>query len=496
MKKFAASLLTFAALSSAAVPAFSGERAGAVSISPFVGGYTFDGVQHLKTSPVYGLRLGYDVTRNLGIEAVGNFLETQGTHADTSINALSYRLDILYNIMPHGPFVPYLAAGGGGIIFGHGRDGLKFSDRTNDITATAGFGVKYFLSDSIALRGDARQLFIFEDHNSVMYNWEYTAGLSFLFGGKKTAAPAQLAPALVEPPAAPPSPTSKLSVVPGSIKKGETTTLKWTSRDATDCSIYPGIGQVQPQGSVKITPATDTDYRLSCNGPGGTSTSAANVLVAGTPLPAARPVAKSSLSAVPASIRKGESATLSWTSQNAANCTIRPVIGAVQPQGSMIVAPAEDSAYTLSCKGAGGVTTSTANVAVTIPPPVVQASRPMAAARLCSPTLIDIQFATGTADIMPQYYSELKKLADFLKEFSGAKGVIAGHTDNVGGKASNMKLSRKRADSVRSYLIKTFAIAPERIKAVGYGPTKPVSSNKTAEGRAKNRRIEADFNCE
>jgi OOP family OmpA-OmpF porin len=497
MKKPAALILTAAALSISVAPAFSGEREGAFSISPFAGGYTFDGVQHLKTAPVYGLRLGYDLTKNWGVEAVGDHLSTRGTYSRRSINALSYRLDILYNILPDGPLVPYLAAGGGGITSGHGKDGLKISDRTNDATANAGFGVKYFLTDSVALRADARQLFVFEKHNSVMYNWEYTAGLTFLLGGKKAAAPAPApapVPAPVEPPPAPPAPTSSLDVAPGSITKGESATLNWSSQNATNCNIDPNVGSVQPQGSMSVTPTADTVYRLSCNGPGGTSKSTANIaVVAPTPPKAAPPVPTSKLSVTPGSIKQGESATLSWTSQNASRCSIKPAIGAVQPQGSMSITPAESTSYDLTCEGEGGAASSAANVSVTAPPPVVV---PKAAAKLCSPTVIDIQFDTNKSDIKPQFEDELKRLADFLKEFPKARGVIEGHTDNVGDKASNMKLSQRRADSVRSYIIKTFGVAPERIKAEGYGPTKPVADNKTKEGKAKNRRIEANFTCE
>ncbi len=99
---------------------FAGEREGAFSVSPFVGGYTFDGVQHLKTAPVYGLRLGYDITNHMGVEYVGDYLATEGTQAKRSINAISYRMDALYNFMPEGRLVPYLALGGGGITSGHG----------------------------------------------------------------------------------------------------------------------------------------------------------------------------------------------------------------------------------------------------------------------------------------------------------------------------------------------------------------------------------------
>jgi outer membrane protein OmpA-like peptidoglycan-associated protein len=66
---------------------------------------------------------------------------------------------------------------------------------------------------------------------------------------------------------------------------------------------------------------------------------------------------------------------------------------------------------------------------------------------------------------------------------------ISGHTDNVGKKSANKKLSQQRADAVRAYLVAK-GIDPDRIKAVGYGDEKPVASNDTSEGRQKNRRIE------
>ncbi len=116
---------------------FAGEREGAFSISPFAGGYTFDGVQHAETAPVYGLRLGYDITNNIGVEYVVDFLSTDGTHAGTSINALSYRMDALYNLLPEGRLVPYLALGGGGITAGHGS-GFQAGGSNTDATLNAG----------------------------------------------------------------------------------------------------------------------------------------------------------------------------------------------------------------------------------------------------------------------------------------------------------------------------------------------------------------------
>jgi len=114
----------------------------------------------------------------------------------------------------------------------------------------------------------------------------------------------------------------------------------------------------------------------------------------------------------------------------------------------------------------------------------------------CAPTVINIKFDTNKADIKPLYHAELKKLAHFLKKFPNATVIIEGHTDSVGDKASNMKLSQNRADSVRNYIINNFGIAPERLSAKGFGPTKPIAGNETADGKQKNRRIEANFTCD
>ena len=99
------------------------------------------------------------------------------------------------------------------------------------------------------------------------------------------------------------------------------------------------------------------------------------------------------------------------------------------------------------------------------------------------------------ADIKSKYNDELKKVGDFLNEYPTATGVIEGHSDNVGKAAYNLKLSQKRADSVRKYIIDKFGIAPERLSAKGYGMSKPVAANTTAAGRQKNRRINATFDC-
>jgi opacity protein-like surface antigen len=78
-----------------------------------------------------------------------------------------------------------------------------------------------------------------------------------------------------------------------------------------------------------------------------------------------------------------------------------------------------------------------------------------------------------------------------MASYPETKVVIEGHTDSVGSAAYNQKLSQKRADSVRDYLIQNFNISPDRLTAKGYGEESPVTTNETEEGRRKNRRIQA-----
>ena len=239
-------------------------------------------------------------------------------------------------------------------------------------------------------------------------------------------------------------------------------------------------------------------------------TARANTLCPKVAAPAPVPAAPTNrLTVTPDSVLKGESATLNWTSTNADRCRIDPAVGPVEPQGSLAIKPAENSSYALICVGAGGTVKSSASIKVAAPvivaaavpaPPVAVAAAEPAAPKasevtLCKPAVIDIRFATNKSNIRPEYHNELKKIADFLKDFPRASGTIEGHTDNVGKIGANMKLSQRRAESVRSALIKSFGIAPGRIKAVGYGPTRPIADNKTAAGKTRNRRIESHFDC-
>jgi len=104
--------------------------------------------------------------------------------------------------------------------------------------------------------------------------------------------------------------------------------------------------------------------------------------------------------------------------------------------------------------------------------------------------LKNVFFDTGKTDLTPESYDELENLITFMNENPTVKIEIGGHTDNVGSFSSNKKLSQARAQSVVDYLLMK-GVSPDRLEAKGYSSTKPIANNKTKEGRAQNRRVEA-----
>ncbi len=104
----------------------------------------------------------------------------------------------------------------------------------------------------------------------------------------------------------------------------------------------------------------------------------------------------------------------------------------------------------------------------------------------------DIQFKTGSAELLPQSRQLLKKFAAILKQFPEDNIRISGHTDNVGDDSYNMQLSRARAKAVAEALA-LYGVARESIGASGFGEERPIASNETAEGKAANRRVELDI---
>ncbi len=100
-----------------------------------------------------------------------------------------------------------------------------------------------------------------------------------------------------------------------------------------------------------------------------------------------------------------------------------------------------------------------------------------------------VNFNTGSATLTEDSKAQLENLAAVLKAYPKVHIEIAGHTDNTGDANKNLNLSKQRALAV-SQMLQKLGIAANRLKATGYGQTKPIADNATAEGRAQNRRVD------
>jgi outer membrane protein OmpA-like peptidoglycan-associated protein len=105
---------------------------------------------------------------------------------------------------------------------------------------------------------------------------------------------------------------------------------------------------------------------------------------------------------------------------------------------------------------------------------------------------LDVKFDFDKSVVKEGSFDDIKNVADFMAQYPQTTTVVEGHTDSIGTDAYNQGLSERRANAVRDVLVDQYGVAAERVNAVGYGETRPVADNSTPEGRAINRRVEAE----
>jgi OmpA-OmpF porin, OOP family len=103
--------------------------------------------------------------------------------------------------------------------------------------------------------------------------------------------------------------------------------------------------------------------------------------------------------------------------------------------------------------------------------------------------LYGLTFPSGKSTVEVENYDLLAKVQKSIREFPGARVVVEGHTDSLGDKKQNEILSEDRAKAIMKYLVSNNAVEESKISSIGFGDTRPFASNKSPDGRAKNRRI-------
>jgi OOP family OmpA-OmpF porin len=336
-------------------------RAGAVSVSPLIGGYIFDSDQLIKNDAAYGIVLGYNITERIGIEGAFNYVDTEVrlSNLSNSVGAYVYRIEGLYHFMVDKDVLPYIAAGAGAISID--------VDGVGDDTAflvNYGAGIKYFLTESLALRAGVRHIIFSEDtHHNILFKF----GLSYLIGAK--------------PEEAPPEPIPMDGDGDG-------------VNDAEDQCTGTPLGAVVDSFGCPLDSDRDGvyDYKDTCRG----TSEGIKVDTSGCPLP----------------IKEKVSIEL------------------------------------------------------------------------------NVEFASNSAIVQNEFHEDIEKVSNFLKAYPDAVAVIEGHTDSAGDDQHNLQLSQQRAENVIKHLV-DYGIHPSRLKAEGYGESRPIADNSTVEGRQKNRRVVA-----
>ena len=156
-----------------------------------------------------------------------------------------------------------------------------------------------------------------------------------------------------------PLPTVNISADPEAISLGESSTLTWSSTHAETCVIEPGIGSVDVNGSISVSPTETTMYTITVTGPGGTASTEVTITVTDPNAPPTVIMTPAS-----ASISQGESITLTWNSERTQSAFIDNGVGSVPVNGSTTVSPDHTTTYTITVTGPTGSNSAKAMIQV------------------------------------------------------------------------------------------------------------------------------------
>jgi outer membrane protein OmpA-like peptidoglycan-associated protein len=448
MRRYALALLATVAASAEAY----GQNAGTFELSLFPHlSYWDKSLDFDQGRAGPGGRIGFHFTDHLAIEGEGAYVPTNTKGEDADVSYIPIRAKLAYNI--HAGEHTGLILGAGYVYSKYGRD-ADFSDNG----ATVGVGLRLGLGDVTSIRIDSYVDYIPSPDNgdTEVINFGFQPGLSFMFGGSRGPRDRDADGVLDNIDKCPKTPAGdKVDATGCTVKDGDSDgvlddtdacadTPAGDKVDEKGCSLpkdADGDGVTDDKDACADTPAGDKVDEKGCSLPkdaDGDGVTDDKDECANTPAGQ-----KVNEKGCPADT-DGDGVT-----DDADRCPSTPAGVKVDAEGCQILF--EEAKKTLILEG--------------------------------------VNFETGKATLTPESEAILNGVAESLVANEEIKVQVGGHTDNTGTRAVNQRLSKARAETVRKYLV-DHGVAADRLTAVGFGPSKPVATNRTAEGRAQNRRVE------
>ena len=428
----------------------AGNRAKGLIITPYAGGYVFEGNEPYKAGPLYGLGVGYRFNKYWSAELslsfadldIDNCNEQNSDCEDQFIGGYDAYIDVTYDILPQYEIVPFITLGMGAMAldFNEDADEVQIYDIHNKTRSVFhyGAGVRYALSNHIDIRADVRHALTFdisekEDQDYDLFNnLMATLGFTYAFGHST--------PTIQHQPQKLTSNDYDQDGVPDSIDKcpntvpGISVNALGCPHDSDEDGVYdyqdqcPGTVPGGPVDMFGCSKDSDSDGIVDANDK--CPQTPANVAVGsdGCPLDSDMDGVNDDIDKCPYT-RAGEMVDATGCKKQQKNKTIH--------------------------------------------------------------LKLKIEFESSKAEIAANTLDKVKEVADVMGQYPGSTAVIEAHTDSSGGADYNLKLSQRRANMVVYYLSNFFGIDRSRLRAIGYGEARPIADNRTKAGRKKNRRAVA-----
>lgn len=474
---------------------YSWESPGKIGVPPVA---TSGQQIRLNGASGFGTSVTFNFHKHLGLTA--DFSDHFGKQADTSHIVFGPKL---YGTYEH--FTPFAE-----VLMGLTRVAPESGKAANGFGLLAGGGFDLDFSKHFSWRilqvDYVRQQFSAKTSNTTlgvanMDGVRLQTGVVFKLGGGAPPVPPTASCSAAQPAAVQAGEPVSVTVTPGNFNPKHTVTYDWKSTggkvSAKETSATIDTAGLAP-GNYTVT-ATATDAKKKQN---NVASCTSNFTVNEPPKP---PVI--SCGATPASVVTGSPVNLSAQASSPDN---RPLTytwttsaGRINGTGANVTldtAGAPVGTVTVNCvatddRGLNANSSTTVNVQAPPPPPPPPAPAPGSAEAIRQElhqqgrTLLPVHFDTAKATIRIDSQELLTNAAQVLREDPNLFVFVDGYTDNVGGKAYNLDLSRRRAAAVRTWLIQ-HGIEANRLVSRGFGMSNPVGDNSTDEGRQLNRRVE------